>query len=301
MPFDEFPWNVNIPWKEALASACALADETIIVLGGRKHIGSDTPVRKHLATFEHKHKCKVIDHVWPEDWSWMQIAHALNMGLLHSSGKWVFRLLMDEFFPLDQVPSLRSLLDRTKKDVVWAGRHYIAGKQAISPYLYKPFFFRRAWRYAYGRVKPDGDMPLMFDNPVELNIPDAIKMRFAYNAAYLKRFRLPPLGTREEISRNAEMSAFFILNSDVSFYSKEELITQKIQSQEGYARLPDGYKKKNNLSAKNALESHLQRLQSIFSKVGVTEYQAMPECLQNFMAARADPEKYPVASFLSKR
>lgn len=130
---DEFPWNHHVPWKAALASALQVVDEVIVVLGQRKHTGKDIPVRHHLKTLPAKAKLKVVSLTWPNGWKWMFIAHALNVGLLHASGKWICRLLMDEIFPDDMEDKIHRELRIPGSLEHWCHRDYVLGRDKIYP------------------------------------------------------------------------------------------------------------------------------------------------------------------------
>ena len=207
---DEFPWNHHIPWRASLASALRVADEVIVVLGHRKHVGKDIPVRHHLKTLSAKTKLKVISLTWPDDWNWMFIAHALNMGLLHASGKWICRLLMDEIFPDGMEDKIHSELRMPGAPVRWCHRDYVLGRDKLYPAGAKPFFFRRGCRYVYGRVDSSCQDAVMFDNPVMLSFSSACKF-FLSRKDYLMSWPLPPLGKRDfkrERERERERETF---------------------------------------------------------------------------------------------
>lgn len=208
---DEFPWNHHIPWRASLASALRVADEVIVVLGHRKHVGKDIPVRHHLKTLSAKTKLKVISLTWPDDWNWMFIAHALNMGLLHASGKWICRLLMDEIFPDGMEDKIHSELRMPGAPVRWCHRDYVLGRDKLYPAGAKPFFFRRGCRYVYGRVDSSCQDAVMFDNPVMLSFSSACKF-FLSRKDYLMSWPLPPLGKRDfKRERERERDFQFII------------------------------------------------------------------------------------------
>lgn len=70
---------------EALANYCELADEVVVVNGGK-------PISIH--SFD---RIKIVDLEWPYEWNWVEYPRHLNEGLKYCTGDWVLRLDIDQF------------------------------------------------------------------------------------------------------------------------------------------------------------------------------------------------------------
>ena len=163
---DEFPWNDYIPWKISLNSALNISDEIIVVKGNKNYSSTKESVDSYIKRLNND-KIKIIEYSWTEKFSWFEIAHALNFGLLSCTGDWCFRLLMDEIAPYEQFHNITHKLTKLNKyDVVSIGRYYLIGNAYVYPYIQKEFFFRNKSNYVYGRVNQEQESSLLYDNPV---------------------------------------------------------------------------------------------------------------------------------------
>lgn len=298
---DEFPWNHHIPWRDSLDSALQICDELIIVLGGRPHCSPDIPIRRHLKSLleVNRPRLHIVDLSWPAEWSWMFIAHALNIGLLHARGDWACRLLMDELFPVEQRPALRDALRKTQRNVVSLCRSYVLGKDLLYPAVVKPFFFRRNAGWVYGRVSPDSPDALMFDNPVRLGFWGKRKFQKTHPDNYLSLFPLPPLGERNSYRSQMQESEAFILNTDVTFCSAEELLLQKYESKKGYERLPGQYRKPLDKSPEEVVAEHLAKIERFMTSENIVRYSGMPEGVVRLFR-ETDAQHAPILKLLSQ-
>jgi len=291
MLLDEFPWNRHIPWKESVVSALAVCDEVICILGDREYAGYDIPVREYLEQLPKSPAVRVVRLSWPVDWSWMFIAQALNIGLLQAKGTWACRLLMDEIFPQEQKDLIRQSLQKTQADVISISRNYVLGADKMFPAGIKPFFFRRNAGYAYGRVCPEQVDAVMFDNPVRLGFWEKLKFRTTRPANYLSRYPLPPSGTRDFLKASEDIPAF-ILNTDVTFCSSEEILAQKYASKAGYDRLPGKYAKRFlGKPREQVVKDALEKIRRFMASPNVLTYENMPQAIQGMFHSGDDSDK----------
>jgi len=281
---DEFPWNDFIPWRISLSSALAMADEVIVVKGNRQHSCRGEPIADFLKKLSSP-KLKIIDYEWPETFSWFDIAHALNTGLFHCSHEWCFRLLMDEIIPIEQFRGLKEILRNCGGyDILRVGRYYQLGECYLYPYIQKELIFRNHSAYAYGRVTPDKEGALLFDNPVRLKgAPDFFKLT---PESYRKRFATaPPLGERGSYRGKARDLDLFIINTDVNYLPDHLLIKQKKQSIRGYLNLPAAYRRlyQRDDSDRKILDDHLAKVGKMLRQTKKLKYYEMPEDLLGFI------------------
>ena len=97
------PEEHQFPWKEALESFCAAADEVIVVNGGKKlnlEIGNP--------------KIKEIMYPWPDEWHWSEMVKHVNRGLDECTGDWAIKTDIDYVFHEKDIPNLRYALEEFK-------------------------------------------------------------------------------------------------------------------------------------------------------------------------------------------
>ena len=75
------------PWREAIISWAAIADEIVVVNGGEpvEYPEIDKPIR-------------VIYKHWPEEWDWSELPKHMNAGLEACTGDWAIRFDADWIF-----------------------------------------------------------------------------------------------------------------------------------------------------------------------------------------------------------
>jgi glycosyltransferase involved in cell wall biosynthesis len=281
---DEFGWNDFIPWQISLSSALAISDEVIVVKGNRRYSCKGESIADFVKKLSSP-KLKMIDYEWPETFSWFDIAHALNTGLLHCSHEWCFRLLMDEIIPIEQFRGLIKILKNCNEyDVLRVGRYYQLGERYVYPYIQKELFFRNHSAYAYGRVAPDKQGALLFDNPIRLKqTADFFKLT---PESYRKRFATaPPLGERESYSGKVRNLELFMINTDVNYLPDHLLIEQKRQSIRGYLNLPAEYRRlyQTNDSDGKILKGHLAKVGKMLKQTQKLQFYKIPEDLMGFV------------------
>jgi len=281
---DEFSWNDFIPWQISLSSALAISDEVIVVKGNRQYSCKGQSITGFLKKLSGP-KLKVINYEWPETFSWFDIAHALNVGLLHCSHEWCFRLLMDEIIPIEQFRGLKKILKNCNGyDVLRVGRYYQLGERHVYPYIQKELFFRNHSVYAYGRVAPDKQGALLFDNPIRLKqATDFFKLT---PESYRKRFATaPPLGDRESYGGKARNLKLFMINTDVNYLPDHLLIKQKRQSIQGYLNLPAAYQRLYQTIDTDGkiINSHLAKVGKMLKQTRKLQYYKIPEDLLGFV------------------
>ncbi len=280
---DEFEWNDYIPWQVSFNSALAIADEVVVVKGNRPHTCKGESIAGFLKKLSDP-KIKVIDYTWPQNFSWFDIAHALNAGLLNCRYEWCFRLLMDEIIPFGKFRELKKILKNSASyDILRVGRCYQLGDRHLYPYIQKELFFRNNSQYAYGRVAPSKRQPLLFDNPVKLTErTDFFKLTVA---SYQKKFpSYPPLGERDYNDVKTKNLTLFIINTDVNYLPDSILIKQKRQSTGGYFNLPAEYKGLYRKDIKDAsiIDDHRTKIKKMLKSNKKIKYYKMPPELLDF-------------------
>lgn len=78
------------PWNEALACYMDLADELVIVNGGKK------PTNELIKSLDPK--VKWVDLYWPHEWNFAELPRHLNAGLKECTGDWVIKMDIDQIF-----------------------------------------------------------------------------------------------------------------------------------------------------------------------------------------------------------
>lgn len=136
-------------WREALANYCRLADEVIVVNGGKKLEYPDA-------------KVKFIDLFWPEDWDWEELPLHLNAGKRACTGDWILKLDIDQIVHETEHKKLRDWIERRhgwvdllkliKMNFVAKMRWYSKGSQ--------PILFRNQSDIGFGFAEdfPEGDL-----------------------------------------------------------------------------------------------------------------------------------------------
>jgi hypothetical protein len=281
---DEFEWNDYIPWKASLLSALVISDEVIVIKGNRQNTNNGESITDFLTSIQNP-KIKVIDFDWPENFSWFDIAHALNIGLLNCNYDWCFRLLMDEVIPVEKFKGLKRILRNSSTfDILSVGRYYQLGEHYLYPYIQKELFFRNHSKYTYGRVDPNKAQSLLFDNPIQLIERD--NFFELTNDGYKKEFLVyPPLGDRESYKDGVRNLDLFIINTDVNYLPDQMLKKQKMQSMQGYFNLPDEYKHlyKKDVVETSIINDHLNKIEKMAKDSQYIRYYKMPKELLDFI------------------
>ena len=84
------------PWEPAILSWLLVADEVVVVNGGRLPLPAEESrwyfLNKDLVA---EGKIKIIDRKWPVEWEWSQLPKQLNFGLDACDGDWIIRFDAD--------------------------------------------------------------------------------------------------------------------------------------------------------------------------------------------------------------
>ena len=284
---DEFAWNNYVPWQLTLDSALAIADEVVIVRGNHTAPNVAVHIDDYLARLGNA-KIKIVPYAWKDDFSWFEIAHALNAGLLQCSGNWCFRLLMDEFIPYEQFQHIKSELRHLQKyDVMNIGRYNLLGSHRLCPVATQDMFFQPERGYCYGRAASDSEMVLLFDSPVNVASPQDAAMIAAKDAAgYRQRFdAYPPLGVRQTDPVRIMALRKFFINTDVYYVPDNLIKQQKMQSVKGYHNLPAEYRRQDFVHMEEAeviFQQYLRKVQAMVQSPQTFEYHP-PQPLLDFI------------------
>lgn len=251
---DEFPHLDYVPWRESVASALQLADELIVVHGGKRDARGGRPAYDYLAGLKDP-RVRLLEFPWPADFDWRQIARSCTFGQLHARGEWCFRMLADEVLPGD-CARLRCELESAPPDikVVSVSRWYLLGNRYACPFHEKPLFFRNDRSVGYGTVNPaqgEAASYLLFDDPMDtdhwydgcakVSLGDRSILRDPRGMARIGAGETP-LGYRgPEFTACIRDVPHGLLNVDVNVLPDKLLMDQKILSQDGYQRLPPTY------------------------------------------------------------
>jgi hypothetical protein len=100
----ETPKERGDPYKEAINCYKDLANEVVVVAGG-----------KNIKRFD---GVKYIRYDWEWEFDWTEIPKHMNAGLEACTGDWVIRMDLDTFFYEDDFDKIRHTLKKTDKDVV---------------------------------------------------------------------------------------------------------------------------------------------------------------------------------------
>jgi|SRR3972149_8276866 len=126
-------------WREAIASYLALADEIVVVNGGRLLEKLDP-------------KVKWVNLAWPEEWVWSELPYHLNAGMKEASGDWVIKCDIDYVFHESEIENIRATLEGAKNyalitfqkfSFVTVDRYYEKGNipLAVNKAKYPAIFF----------------------------------------------------------------------------------------------------------------------------------------------------------------
>jgi hypothetical protein len=91
------PTEKQYAWKEALASYSDLADEIIIVDGGKEKL-------------EIPSNARLIHIPDPEVWNWAEHPKRLNVGLLEATGDWIIKVDIDWIFHENDMKRIKQKL-----------------------------------------------------------------------------------------------------------------------------------------------------------------------------------------------
>lgn len=294
---DELPHFVYVPWREAALSALRFSDELIVIHGGKTDPLGRQPILDYFKQLNDP-RIRLFTFPWPIEFEWSQIARSLTYAHLHAQGDWVFRVLVDEIFP-DDFEAVRQLLIESPLDinVISVGRYYLLGSQYAYPYREKPLFFRRTSGLGYGMINPAQGieaMPLLFDDPIDthrwfdgeqiikvsslLDAPDALD-RLQAGAT--------PRGFRDMSRAGLYYFNKAFLNTDVNFLPDELILEQKWTSAEGYARLPEPYRRPLPDSPEILLESFYQKIKQMLDSQQLMPVK-VPESLLTFIDAQKE-------------
>lgn len=114
-------------WIEALNNYCELADEVVVMNGGKPIIFYDITLNP---------KIKIIDLDWPFEWNWVEYPKHLNTGKEHCTGDWILRLDIDQFIHEKDFQNLRERIAKTIID------HNVLTMQKIS-YTYGGGYYQK--------------------------------------------------------------------------------------------------------------------------------------------------------------
>ena len=104
------PEENQYPWREAINSYLALADEVIVVNGS----GSKGIVGYHIIESQ-VDKLKFIHLPWPNKWHWSELPIHLNAGLEQAIGDWVIKCDIDYVFHENDIKDIRFALENNAK------------------------------------------------------------------------------------------------------------------------------------------------------------------------------------------
>jgi hypothetical protein len=144
---------------EALQCYAEVADEVIVVNGGKKIVVLDDALSP---------KIKFVELKWPHEWNWIELPRHLNFGKAHCTGDWILRLDIDQFIHEEDIEELRKFLLTTHRDIdvvtlqkktfTFNNRYYQKGEAEIC--------IRNLPHLAYGKLR-DKETDLCF--PVHQN------------------------------------------------------------------------------------------------------------------------------------
>lgn len=295
---DELPCLDFLPWRESLASVLRVADEVIVVHGGKAGPGGRRQVEEHVRALRDE-RVRFLVFPWPEAFDWRQIARACTFGQLHANGPWCCRVLADEIFP-DAFADIGAALRNAPPEVriVSVARLYLLGDRYACPFHGKPLFFRNDRSLGYGTVNPaqgDAASYLLFDDPLEtdrwfdgqqvVSIERESLLRDPQAVVRLQAGEAPRGYRGESTDRMTLTLPLGILNVDVNHFSDEALLDQKELSQAGYQRLPPEYPHRAVLS-RAAIGAALEKKIRGMIRSGPLLRVAVPEPLRVFMDER---------------
>lgn len=106
------PEKHQYPWREALASYLAFADEVVVVDGG----STDGSLEEVQAQANKNDKLKIIDYHWPQKkWDWSELPKHLNRGLEACTGDFVMKFDIDYIMHEDYFDVIRQGIEHADK------------------------------------------------------------------------------------------------------------------------------------------------------------------------------------------
>lgn len=292
---DEFPHLDYVPWKESIDSVLRIADEIIVVHGGKRDGEGGRPAYQYLVDLQDP-RIRILEFPWPAIFDWRQIARSCTFGHLHARGKWCFRVLADEVLP-PELSKIRDELEFAPQEVkiVSVSRWYLLGNKYACPFHDKPLFLRNDKSVGYGTVNPaqgDGASYLLYDDPMDtdhwfdgsqkIDIRSSSILRDPKGMDRLLHGETP-LGYRgPEVDAYTKTLPFGILNVDVNFFPDKMLLEQKSLSQEGYQRLPLEYPHRHVKTPEQLAEALLVKIRGMLWRCQLIEV-SLPEQLLVFI------------------
>jgi hypothetical protein len=295
---DEFPHLQFVPWKESIDSVREVADEIIVVHGGKHDRNGYRPAYDYLLSLQDP-RIRLFEFPWPSVFDWRQIARSCTFGHLHARGKWCFRVLADEILP-PEFFKIRTELESAPEQIkiISVSRWYLLGNEYACPFHDKPLFMRNDKSVGYGTVNPaQGDEAsyLLYDDPMDtdhwfdgskkmdisstsiLRAPDGIDRLLGGET---------PLGYRgPEVHACTKNLPLGILNVDVNFLPEQMIIEQKCLSQEGYQNLPQEYPHRQVMSPEQLVEALLIKIRGMLERRELKRI-SLPDQLHEFIDRR---------------
>lgn len=100
------PEHYQYPWREAINSFLALADEVVVVYGDPR----DKTLLEGLPG-----RLRGVYMEWPEEWHWAELPKHLNLGLKELQTSWCLKADIDYVFHERDIPNLRYALETKAK------------------------------------------------------------------------------------------------------------------------------------------------------------------------------------------
>jgi hypothetical protein len=292
---DEFPHLDYVPWRESAASVLRVADELIVVHGGKRGEGD----RRIVYDYFHRlgdPRVKLLEFPWPDVFDWRQIARSCTFGHLQAQGEWCFRILADELLP-KEFETLRQTLPRLPSTVkiVSVDRLYLLGNSYACPFNGKPLFFRNDKSIGYGTVNPaqgEAASYLLFDDPLDtdhwfdghevVTIRDQSILRRPDGLDCIHRGETPRGYRGPELDTYTLTLPLGIFNTDVNFFPNSFMRAQKELSQQGYQRLPPEYPHRPVLSQQQLEFALIEKIRRMIRSNKLIRV-SLPESLHAFI------------------
>lgn len=155
------PHQTGYRWVEALSNYCDLADEVVLVYGGKKS----------QIDFEND-KLKMVYAPWAWEFSWEEIAKHFNIGLQACTGDWAIKMDIDYFMHERDMGGFKRRLRIAK-----SGRFAFASfmkfnvlrADAAYEKVHAPFCFNTDFRGEYGFGVPTDDKTSAWGYPIKLD------------------------------------------------------------------------------------------------------------------------------------
>lgn len=176
-------------WREAVANYSQLADEVVVVNGGKE-------LDANIPNFRQGCVLKFVMNEWPEQWRWQKLAEQLNSGLDACTGDWVLKLDIDQLIHKNDYARIKEAINNCRPEIevlrlikmnyVVNRRYYSKGAQ--------PILFRRTPEVRFGFMPnfPMGDLcipmratgmgedGIPIGEPITSDILDAHYWNFSY-------------------------------------------------------------------------------------------------------------------------